>query len=112
MKGGAQIGSGNLVPSEQLGVGGYSTVRGYDEREANGDRGFVVNTELRTPAMALLGRFPKWKVDDQLQFLAFMDYGVTSENIDPAPNSGSETTSHLHSVGGGFRYTISRYLSV
>lgn len=111
IKGGAQAASGNLIPSEQLGVGGYNTVRGYDEREANGDRGFVVSTELRTPAMTVLGRFPKWKVDDQLQFLAFMDYGITSDNIDPSLGT-SETTSHLHSVGGGLRYTISRYLSV
>ncbi len=112
VKGGAQYGSGNLVPSEQLGVGGYSTVRGYDEREANGDLGFVISTEIRTPALTLLGRNPKWKVDDQLQFLVFMDYGITSENIDPKSGSGTdETTSHLHSVGGGLRYTISRYLS-
>jgi hemolysin activation/secretion protein len=107
VRGGAQAASGNLIPSEQLGVGGYNTVRGYGEREANGDRGFVVSTEVRTPAITLLGRNSKWQMQDQLQFLAFTDYGM-AESVDPQPG---ETTSHLWSVGGGLRYTINRYLS-
>ena len=113
LKGGAQAANGNLIPSEQMGVGGYNTVRGYDEREANGDRGIVVSTELRTPAFRLFGRFPNLKVEDQLQFLAFMDYGL-AENVDPiaaTPGNPGESTSHLHSVGGGLRYTITRHLS-
>jgi hemolysin activation/secretion protein len=107
IRGGGQIANGNLIPSEQLGVGGYNTVRGYDEREANGDRGFVVSTELRSPAYSILGRVPKWQMPDQLQFLAFMDYGL-AESVEPQTD---ETTSHLWSVGGGLRYTINRYLS-
>jgi len=107
LRGGAQLASGNLIPSEQLGVGGYNTVRGYDEREANGDRGFVVSTELRTPALTVLGRVPKWKMPDQLQFLAFTDYGM-AESVNLADG---ERSAHLWSVGGGLRYTINRYLS-
>jgi len=34
-RGEAQVADANLVPSEQLGVGGYNTVRGYEERELN-----------------------------------------------------------------------------
>jgi len=120
IRGGGQMASGNLIPSEQLGVGGYNTVRGYDEREANGDRGFVASSELRTPAIIALGRIPKWNVQDQLQFVAFTDYGLV-ENVDPTPTTPAtlttaeipgETTSHLWSVGGGLRYTISRYFSL
>lgn len=113
VRGGGQLANGNLIPSEQLGVGGYNTVRGYDEREANGDRGFVISTEFRSPAFTVLGRNSKWNVPDQLQFLAFMDYGL-AENVDPIPSTPGnpgETTSHLWSVGGGLRYTINRYLS-
>jgi hemolysin activation/secretion protein len=113
VRGGGQLANGNLIPSEQLGVGGYNTVRGYDEREANGDRGFVVSSEVRSPAYSVLGRNSKWKVQDQLQFLAFMDYGL-AENVDPAPSiagNPGDTTAHLWSVGGGLRYTINRYLS-
>jgi hemolysin activation/secretion protein len=107
VRGGGQLANGNLIPSEQLGVGGYNTVRGYDEREANGDQGFVVSTEFRSPAFTVLGRNSKWKVQDQLQFLAFMDYGQT-RNVNPDP---AEVTEKLWSVGGGLRYTISRYLT-
>ncbi len=102
-----QAATGNLIPSEQLGVGGYNTVRGYDEREVNGDRGLVLNGELRTPPIRLIGRYPKAGVQDQLQFLGFWDYGL-AENVDPLEQ---ESTTHLHSVGGGVRYTINRYLS-
>ena len=62
---------------------------------------------MRSPAYSVLGRVAKWKVPDQLQFLAFTDYGL-AENVDPGPD---ETTSHLWSVGGGLRYTINRYLT-
>jgi hemolysin activation/secretion protein len=107
VRGGGQLASGNLIPSEQLGVGGYNTVRGYDEREANGDRGLVASTELRSPAYTVFGRFPKWRVSDQLQFLAFTDYGI-AESVHLQPG---ESSSHLWSVGGGLRYTINRYLT-
>ncbi len=43
-----------LIPSEQIGIGGFDTVRGYTERELNKDTGFIGNIELRTPAMRLL----------------------------------------------------------
>ena len=45
----AQIASGALLPTEQLGLGGSSTVRGYDERILLADSGYAVSTELRTP---------------------------------------------------------------
>ena len=103
-----QVADGNMVASEQLGVGGFSSVRGYDEREVNGDRGFYMNNELRAPPFSLLRIFGKAKLADQLQFLGFWDYGL-AENKDPLSN---ESTAHLQSVGGGLRYTVNRYLSV
>jgi hemolysin activation/secretion protein len=110
LRGIAQGASGNLIPSEQLGVGGYSTVRGYEEREANGDQGGVVSAELRSPSFRVLGRVSKWKLEDQLQFLAFYDYGYV-KNVHLA---SGESPAHfdLESVGGGLRYTANRYLSV
>lgn len=39
----------NLLPSEQFGLGGYDTVRGYEEREIVVDNAFCGNIELRTP---------------------------------------------------------------
>ena len=100
----------NLLPSEQLGLGGYATVRGYDERTANGDNGFLVSTELATPPVSIAEFLGIKKVKDQLQFLGFVDYGGTSlHQITPAdinPNS------NLLGVGPGLRYVINPYVSI
>ena len=108
LRGTGQWANGNLVPSEQLGVGGFNSVRGYDEREANGDRGLFLNNELRSMPVSLFRLAGKPKMADQLQFLAFCDYGVV-ENVDKLEG---ESSAHLLSVGGGLRYSLSRYLSV
>ena len=53
-----------LMPSEQMGLGGYQTVRGYDERVINGDQGWFVSNEFRLPAFSLPSPFNLggWKV--------------------------------------------------
>lgn len=38
-----------LVPGEQFGVGGAQSVRGYHEREASGDQGYLLSLEAWTP---------------------------------------------------------------
>ena len=40
-----------LLPSEELGLGGDATVRGYEPYAAQGDRGWNLQTELRAPAI-------------------------------------------------------------
>jgi len=93
-----------------LGMGGYQTVRGYDERAANGDDGFLISTEVATPPVSLAHLLGNQKIKDQLQFLGFVDYGGTSlHQITPAdvnPNS------NLLGVGPGLRYVINPYLSI
>ncbi|GAG48465.1 unnamed protein product, partial [marine sediment metagenome] len=37
----AQVSSNRLPPTEQLGLGGYNTVRGFDERDVNSDQGVM-----------------------------------------------------------------------
>jgi hemolysin activation/secretion protein len=108
LRGTAQIADGNLLPSEQLGLGGYSTVRGYEEREANGDEGWLLTNELRTPPVSLGQVCGLSKAADQLQFLAFWDYGQTS-NINLL--AGEDPHVILSSVGPGVRYTIAPWLS-
>jgi len=100
----------NLLPSEQLGMGGYDTVRGYDEREANGDDGFLVSTELATPPVSLMHLFGIQSVKDQFQFLGFVDYGGTS--IHQSTPATSNPNTDLLSVGPGIRYAITPYLSL
>jgi len=110
VRGEVQESDANLLPSEQLGLGGYETVRGYDEREVNGDNGFLVSTELATPPVSLAQIFGLQKIKDQLQFLGFVDYGGTSlHHVTPAdvnPNN------NLLGVGPGMRYVITPYLSL
>ncbi len=104
----AQIASENLLGSEQMGLGGYSSVRGYEEREANGDEGFFWSHELRTPPMPIgkwLGQ-PKWK--DSLQVLGFWDYGQVEQRYLLA---GQDEHIILSSAGVGCRYNFNQYLS-
>lgn len=104
-----QLSSGNLLSSEQLGVGGYATVRGYEEREVNGDEGFFTNLELRTPPISLASIF-KWgdMPQDQLQALIFWDYAAVSLS-DALP--GQDPNMYLSSFGPGLRYSVNPYLS-
>ena len=109
LRGVVQSSNSNLVASEQLGLGGYDTVRGYDEREVNTDDGFVFSTELRTPPISLGDMLGYAPLKDQLQFLGFWDYGDGSNH---APLPGESNEIPLSSLGVGLRYAINTYLSV
>jgi hemolysin activation/secretion protein len=110
VRGLVQEATANLLPSEQLGLGGYDTVRGYDEREVNGDNGFLLSTEVATPPVSLFHLFHVQKIQDQLQFFGFVDYGGTSlHQVTPADTNPN---TNLLGVGPGFRYAINPYLSV
>jgi hemolysin activation/secretion protein len=105
-----QIADENLLPSEEYGVGGYNTVRGYEERTLNGDNALVTNLELRTPRVGLLKCFcPMTCLDDSLQLLAFFDYGYVTvhKKLPGQPNSR-----YVMGIGPGVRYALDRYLTV
>jgi hemolysin activation/secretion protein len=101
-----QLSSDRLLPSEELALGGYNTIRGYDERVVIGDNGWIINNELRSPPMplGLLG------FQDQLQILGFFDYGGL-RLIDPIPADGLNVNNTLYSTGVGLRYTVSHHVS-
>ena len=103
-----QVTTSNLMPTEQYGLGGYNTVRGYDERVANGDNAWVVNVEFRTPPGSIAKIFDNQEIEDRLQFLGFWDYGFVGFN-NPQPGQNS---TYLMGVGPGLRYNIDRFLSV
>lgn len=96
------------MPTEQYGLGGYNTVRGYDERVANGDNAWVTNVELRTPPGSIFKIFGNQEVEDRIQFLAFWDYGWVGFN-NAAPG---QVATYLMGVGPGLRYNIDRFVSV
>ena len=92
-----------LLPSEELGLGGDSSVRGYYPYVVEGDRGWNLQTELRTPPLI----FGPTSV--ALQPFLFLDAGHVWNRIDePAePNNGS-----LISVGAGLRFQASRFVNI
>jgi hemolysin activation/secretion protein len=107
----AQFAQVNLLGSEQIGIGGMYTVRGYDERELNGDGGYLVVNELRSPSISVLDKLG-WSAKgarDSLQGLVFVDYG---QAIIHKPLVGQKKYNDIASAGVGFRYVIAPYLSV
>lgn len=96
-----------LLPSEQFGLGGYDTVRGYDEREYNADQAVLGTLELRAPPLSFF-RMCGCKRRDQLTFLIFGDY---ARGWDFKSLTNERKTEWLAGVGPGLRYTIDRYLT-
>lgn len=98
-----QEASKTLIPSEQFGLGGAASVRGYDERTLAGDYGIAGNLELYTPEFAKhvgLGDNVK------LRALLFHDVGYV-RNVDPALVRQTQ----LSSLGLGLRINIGKDLS-
>jgi hemolysin activation/secretion protein len=107
IRGLGQWSSERLQPSEEIALGGYNTVRGYNERVFAGDYGYIINNELRTPPFAL-GLFG---FEDQMQFLGFFDLGYAKvKDFSAADDLVEDRT--LYSAGVGVRYTISRNFSL
>lgn len=100
-----QLTSASLIPSEQMALGGYSTVRGYPERVVNGDNGLCLNVEARTPHYS----FFKKSVQDDFYALVFVDFGYA---WDHAKVPGLPLTQTLVGIGPGLRYKISSYFSM
>lgn len=91
----------NLMPSEQLGIGGYNTVRGYEERAFNADSAILASIEIDAPST----RFFDWRKrnprKEALKFLTFVDYGWGQLYH---ADEGQEATAWLLGVGPGLRY--------
>jgi hemolysin activation/secretion protein len=104
-----QTANGNLQPSEQLGAGGYDTVRGFDQRVARGDEGFWGTFELYTPELSM-GRIFDWENEtDSLRFLGFFDAANLS-NVDLLPLEPSSF--QIGSVGLGSSLELQRLVQV
>lgn len=104
-----QLSNANLLASETLGLGGYDTVRGFEQRVVRGDSGVFASLELRTPPVS----FAKWSgfynVRDAMVALAFLDYGYLT-NDDLLPGEPDPRT--LASVGFGLRYQVQESITV
>ncbi len=86
---------------EQIGLTGWTTVRGFNERVISRDRGYVANLEVYTPDLAAM-----MGVDGSFKLLGFFDtaqgYNIT-------------TTAHkdvaIASAGVGLRYNLKKDIS-
>lgn len=100
LRAGAQLADDQLLPSYQLGLGGYDTVRGYRQRAAVGDEGLNAGLEVRTPVLPHL--LPE-RFGDQTQLLGFLDYGRVHRLGAPSGQPGSD---QLLGVGVGARASL------
>lgn len=101
---------GDLLPTEQLSLGGQFSIRGYKENEVIGSSGILGIMELRTPGYNFFR-----KKGGSLQFLAFTDAGYTwqaDRNLFyDAETMSSDRTKSLWSVGPGVRYNYKSYIT-
>ncbi len=103
-----QVSNKNLLGSEQFGIGGYQTVRGFDAFDAVADEGVLIRNEIRSPALNLLTHLNVNDVQDDLQLLWFLDYGSV-KNVDLLAGEGG---TDLMSTGVGLRYSVATYLTL
>jgi hemolysin activation/secretion protein len=103
-----QASSQNLLPNEQIGIGGYDTVRGYDERQYNSDDAVLFTAEVHSPHFPLFSNFFKKRTGDRIEFLLFVDYGYGWSHT---PLPGEPKADTLLGVGPGLRYSAGPYIS-
>lgn len=93
----AQYTSAPLISAEQFGLGGARSVRGLQERETSGDRGWRLSGEVLTPPLG-----------EQHRFLVFVDAG-RHERLNLLPGEAAGTS--LLSYGVGWRWAIGKSIS-
>ncbi len=120
MRAAGQLSSATLIPSEEFGLGGLETVRGYEERTINGDNALLLSLEVKTPAIR--GIFTPHKarngmvIEDKWQLVFFSDYGTALTKSTNVNYTSSNTTVvepkrlYIAGAGPGLRYQIADYL--
>jgi len=99
-----QLSLDRLVPGEQFGLGGASSVRGYVERTVSGDSGYSGNLEVYSPDF---GRLMSSNINARA--LLFYDFGRVYYTD---ANMYGEKQLPLSSIGAGLRLNLGRDLAV
>lgn len=103
----SQLTSDKLVAAEQFRLGGFNSVRGYEEGEFLGDKGFLAGVELRTLSIPLRNLTRRALFEDtsgpQVQFLTFLEGGRATFSDPAAGQKGNET---LLGAGLGMRVKL------
>ena len=99
-----QYADSHLVSNEQFGIGGDSSVRGYFQSEAVGDRGYTGTIQLDGPSLA--SSLPDFV--GELRPFVFFDVGRVSvlDKLRDVRGQFQET-----SLGGGLRLRLFKHLS-
>jgi hemolysin activation/secretion protein len=87
-----------LITAERFGVGGLTSVRGYDERELTGDWGLAVRAELLTPSLDFGTRS-----FFRLRPLAFLDGGHVANHKGLPCRGLAQTSCSAAAIGLGLR---------
>ncbi len=90
-----QLATDSLVPLEQFGLGGQSSVRGYRQDALLGDNGVFASAEVRVPVLRVS------EVDGILQISPFIDFGTTWNTNTEAANPNT-----LVGLGIGLRWQM------
>ncbi|MFO7603633.1 MAG: ShlB/FhaC/HecB family hemolysin secretion/activation protein [Gammaproteobacteria bacterium] len=100
-----QVTADALVAGEQFGLGGASSVRGFEERQVSNDRGYQLNLEAYSPEFCARGTdLGQYKC----RGLLFVDAGAVSRN---QALPGETRSDSIASLGVGLRLTRGEQLS-
>jgi len=112
-----QLATDDLPPPLRDYVGGFNSVRGYEESEVSGDNSVVGTLELRTPLFEnfipgltkeqqFLDDNPEYWGRHRLQFIAFTDFGYVSNKHSLDDELNNQT---FLSAGVGLRLGLTKY---
>jgi hemolysin activation/secretion protein len=100
----AKVATANIPGSEQLSIGGSSTVRGFNERIYSGDQGFVFSNDLQGPALRkALPFLGKNRAPLETRFIAFYDAAQVFYKV---RDRSDAILTPLASTGIGVRLTL------
>jgi hemolysin activation/secretion protein len=101
LRGDMQLADQPLVPTEQLGLGGFGSIRGYRQDALLTDNGILASGEIRLPVV----RIPEWET--VVQLIPFIDLGVGWNSGD----TEEPETNTLAAIGLGLQLLQSRGFS-
>lgn len=102
--GSGQYSNDRLIPGEQFGLGGSTSIRGYQEREESWDNGVSGTAELYSPDLARIMDISKL----QLRLIGFLDGGC---GYNQRPVAGELRDHSLSGTGAGVRLGVGEYFN-
>jgi len=98
-----QVTSERLLFSEMLGIGGYDSLRGFDQREFNADHGWIANFEFGP-------RTKRWGCDRTPRVLRTYGFADLANGYLDNPVAGENAYEFAMSTGVGARFQMSDVL--